>query len=221
MTPQLEAISTTARHTDPARRAPGTPPAVEAPEARVIEGTEFDAAAEIVLVVTGSRALSDTRAARGWAWRQLVRWIANAPVPFVRVLTGDAAGVDELAKAVALSAEIPFDIYRLNGRISGHDGTRHWYRGRVPDDVQWPLRRNDAMVEDALRARDRGALVRVLALRASWSRTGGTLYTADLARGSGLRVAFLECPPEYGPHVVDTAALDAAPAPLAPVGRLP
>ena len=158
-----------------------------------------------VLLVTGSRALSDTHAAEVWARGMLRERITREIVD--SVVAGDARGPDEWAHEIAPPG-LWCARWCLDGAVlcslgsNWHEEARWLVRG-VPRPstseawVQRALARNRAMVEHAAR-RPEG--VRVLALLAPWSRTRGTQHTMRLAREHSLPVEVLTCPEAYGPR---------------------
>ena len=158
-----------------------------------------------VLLVTGSRALSDTHAAEVWARGMLRERITREIVD--SVVAGDARGPDEWAHEVAppglWCARWCLDGAVLCGLGSNwHEEARWLVRGvaRPSSHDAWAQRalaRNRAMIEHAARRSDG---VRVLALLAPWSRTRGTQHTMRLAREHGLPVEVLTCPEAYGPR---------------------
>ena len=155
-----------------------------------------------VLLVTGSRALTDTPAAEAWARGVLRERITSA---VERVVAGDARGPDEWAHDTSANG---FACARwcLNGEVR-YRFSRLWWtealwlpRGTPKPRTHeaWAQRataRNAAMVEHT--ARTPGA--HCLALVAPWSRTQGTQMTARLAREHGIAVEVLVCPAEHGP----------------------
>jgi len=158
-----------------------------------------------VLLVTGSRALTDTPQAEEWARTELAKRIG--PATLDKVIAGDARGPDEWAHEAA-----PVGIWRsrwcLDGTVryglGASDWTEaRWLHGDAPRPsshdawAQRALARNRAMVEHTAR-RPEG--VRVLALLAPWSRTRGTQHTMRLAREHSLPVEVLACPEALGPR---------------------
>ncbi len=136
------------------------------------------------LLVTGSRALDDTRDASVWA-RAIVRFVIDQGFCWL-VVAGDARGPDDHAIACARSDGAPFERWCLDGFVRGSGERRWWPEGepRRPAKL-WPLERNRRMVEAfAERAKDAD---RVLALYAPWARTQGTAHTVGLPRAPGLR----------------------------------
>ena len=155
------------------------------------------------LLVTGSRALTDTPAAREWA-RAALR--AQRTPSLSRVVAGDARGPDEWAHG-PWSIGAWMDRWCLNGDVRVGLGSEWWTERRwLPADAPRPsshgewaaraLARNAAMVADVAR---RGN-ARCVALLAPWSRTRGTQHTMRLAREHGIAVEVLACPAEHGPR---------------------
>ena len=154
-----------------------------------------------ILLVTGSRALADRDDSAAWAQR-ILRDAIRTPEP-PRVYTGDARGPDAWALALA-GAE--YTQWARDGAF--YCGMTHpWMEGwwiapphppatpRTRD--EWRRRllaRDRAMVAHAALCASRGDTVRVLALRAPWSETHGTDYTAQHARAAGLDVRVLTYP---------------------------
>lgn len=158
-----------------------------------------------VLLVTGSRALTDTPQAEAWACGELAKRITREAVD--SVVAGDARGPDEWAHEVAAPG-IWCARWCLDGAVlcslvsNWHEEARWLVRDVVRPSTreawaQRALARNKAMVEHAA-MRPEG--VRVLALLAPWSRTRGTQHTMRLAREHGLSVEVLVCPEAYAPR---------------------
>lgn len=147
-----------------------------------------------VLLVTGSRVLADRPEAEAWARRILRGPIRGDTRP--RVLTGDARGPDAWAVEAAGTRWTRFDKHGAIYCGLLPDCREGWWtfpptetppRPRTRD--EWRTRllaRDRAMVAYARLCADRGASVRVLALRAPWSETHGTDYTVQHARAAGL-----------------------------------
>ena len=152
-----------------------------------------------VILITGSRSLTSTRAAAWWTWGEIVEALRGAHAPG-RIITGDSGGAQAVARSLAMSARIPFDNFRLDGTIGRPEGDGRWHEGEVPDDRYWPLHRSRAMIAEALRAQDAGIPVRALVLDAAWTASGGTAYAADVARDAGLAMTYRECPLALGPR---------------------
>jgi DNA polymerase III epsilon subunit-like protein len=76
-------------------------------------------------------------------------------------------------------------------RLAQPAGLRRWVRPQVNfffDGVPSFIKDNVAVVAAAKKAKDSGWDVRVLALRAPWSKTAGTDYTCSKAEAAGLRI---------------------------------
>lgn len=171
----------------------------------VDEGT--DERPEVVLLVTGSRAMAATDEALHWTRRELRRVIRPHRRDTLRFIVGGAPGVDAQARMLGIWEGAPVDAFLLNGRVD--PGPRRkgwsWYDGPRIESPTWPLRRNDAMIAAAVAACRAGAVVKAVTLYAPWSPTRGTLYTRDRAALAGLLSVALDCPMELGPptaHVV-------------------
>lgn len=163
-----------------------------------------------LLLVTGARALSETRMAKIWA-SDLISAAMGWWRPDVLVHGGCAGSPDEWAGDYVRDdwryQHIATRVFLLDGQIVA--------QGALPPEVttfldRWdeceplatrdrfriPLRRNRAMVNAVTCC---GADVLVLALRAPWAKTNGTAHTARLAREAGLLVAERMCPAEHAP----------------------
>lgn len=154
-----------------------------------------------ILLVTGSRALADREDSATWAQGRITQALRAHPGSYV--LTGDAHGPDAWAVVASASRHIILDRHgRIRAQIvrDGHDGW--WIDPPRPPPVpsglhEWRdrlLARDRALVACARRYADQGHTVRVLALRAPWSETHGTDYTAQHARAAGLDVTMLTYP---------------------------
>jgi len=161
-----------------------------------------------VLLVTGSRALSDTARALRWTRAAILRAVADCMerTDRVRVVTGDADGADVEAEAIASGlnsgfGEVTYSLFRLDGVVIHEDRpNERWPGEEAPahgsaERKRWPLKRNAAMVARVAKS----PRVTVLALKAPWSKTDGTGHTVGLAARAGLTVVSLECPAELGP----------------------
>lgn len=157
-----------------------------------------------VLLVTGSRAFDGHPAAMRWARSVLLREFATVleRTDNVRVVTGDADGIDALARELAhgLTVAIPtisLSTFWLDGAISHSDRENERWTDEsppspgTPERKTWPLVRNRAIVERvaAFKGEKRG-----LALHAMWSRSHGTQQTAGLLRTAGIYVVGYQCP---------------------------
>ncbi len=154
-----------------------------------------------ILLVTGSRALADRADSAAWARGILYDAIRTPARP--RVYTGDASGPDTWAIALAGSG---YTQWARDGAIycwmGAPDREGWWIEPPHPPVLprtrdEWRRRllaRDRAMVAHAALWASRGDTVRVLALRAPWSETHGTDYTAQHARAAGLDVRVLTYP---------------------------
>jgi hypothetical protein len=145
-----------------------------------------------LLLVTGSRVLTEHTAARLWCEEELVRDLVPLG-PGAVVMTGGASGPDDWSTAMAEFRDLRWLIYHATGhRQASWEDARLWRtEGPLTDadlraDPSLYLRRDDAMVAAALAAHERGWAVRVLGLKASWSKTDGTGYTLRAADKAGL-----------------------------------
>jgi hypothetical protein len=163
----------------------------------VIDG-EPEPAGRRIAVVFGSRAVDDTEASIWWSWRAIAGWIVEGERPDL-LLVPDGRGAGFTARRFARAAGIPYDVWRLNGEVVSASGVRRWHDGPVPADPRWPLRRAAAMLDPVALARAAGAKVRALAILAPWDTGGGDRWAVERARGLGLPVIELTCPPEHGP----------------------
>ena len=141
-----------------------------------------------ILLVTGSRALegSDRESEAKAILSALVFSLTDRSI----VVTGDARGPDDWAAQYADSRLLSLHqrIYSLDGWVYDEQPAqlRRW---RAKDrEESTPLARNVAMVREVATQRDKGALVRVLALEALWSATRGTAHTIARANEHGLEV---------------------------------
>lgn len=138
-----------------------------------------------ILLVTGSRALEGSDRVR--EAKTLLRATVESFGPTI-VVAGDARGPDEWAIETAINGVAPLGvrIYGLDSYVKTADGRdiRRW----TEDEKFSPLDRNVAMVAEVAVQRDKGALVRVLALEALWSATRGTAHTIARAKEHGLEV---------------------------------
>lgn len=153
-----------------------------------------------VLLVTGSRALAKTPAARQWACARLCEhfaWLLDGPDPLV-IHGGCRGSPDAWSGDLAGALDLRQRVYLANGRMEVYQGRRQTEACVWSTSPGTPLDRNRYMVETVAR-KLQGLPLRVLALRASWATTHGTEHTITLARGAGLDVVELVCPPELGP----------------------
>lgn len=154
-----------------------------------------------ILLVTGSRALNDTAAARAWAMDLLCVRIGRLPYANASVWTGGCArSPDTWAEQLARKRGLMRVTFSLDGWIY-RDGKRTdlWSPAEtepaVHDRKTWPLVRNAAMIERLVGG---GNQATVLALRAPWACTHGTEHTVELARRAGIVVEEQMCPAEHG-----------------------
>ena len=136
-----------------------------------------------ILLVTGSRALEGSD--RESEAKAILSAYIETTAPTV-VVAGDARWPDDWAIEAAVLRRIDTRIYGLDGYVrtaAGRD-VRRW----TEDEKFSPLDRNTAMVREVAAQRDKGALVRVLALEALWSATRGTAHTVARAKEFGLEV---------------------------------
>lgn len=167
-----------------------------------------------LLVVTGSRALADTRAAKRWALHILAEHLFAGDVDVV--VTGACRrSPDDWADHLANSRTSWGTVVQVirwplpGGSLTDHcdEGgpykivKGHFVRLRDADRYPYttPLERNAAMVRWAADQRAVGHVVRVLGLRAPWAATRGTEHTLTQARKAGLDAVECVCPRELGP----------------------
>lgn len=167
-----------------------------------------------LLVVTGSRALNDTRASKTWALRILAEHVFAGDVDVV--VTGACRrSPDDWADHLANSRTSWGTVAHVirwpvpGGSLTDHcdEGgpykvvRGHFVRLRDADRYPYttPLERNAAMIRWAADQRDAGHVVRVLGLRAPWATTGGTAATLRHAQRAGLDAVEYVCPREFGP----------------------
>lgn len=152
-----------------------------------------------VLLITGSRSLTATGDAARWTWLQVAGALFGPRFPG-RILTGDGPGAQALARSIAMSARIPFDVFRVDGTVGCPEGDYAWLHGPLADDRTRPVHRSRALVARAHAELCGGAVVRALILKAGWSKRRGQDYAADVARDAGLAVDFRVCPLSLGPQ---------------------
>lgn len=157
---------------------------------------------ERILLVTGSRALNDTPAAKQWAHRKLAAAL-DYWEPTLLVHGGCAKSPDAWAGALASCRA---HVYYADGRLVEIDRSRvatllgAW---TIDNERPHPLLRNERMVR-AVSATD-ALSVYVLALTAPWAKTHGTEHTVARAREAGLVVEVRACPAELGPREASRA----------------
>lgn len=161
-------------------------------------------APRVIALILGSRELQATDAAEHWALGQIAEWLDADALPAL-VMTTDGRGTGRLVRRYAAGARIPCDVWTLRGEIVAAEPVTLWWRGEIPDDRRWPLRRAATMIARAESHAAAGDRVRVLVLRAPWDPGGGERWTADIARKARLDVTELECPAAYGPTLNTTA----------------
>lgn len=151
-----------------------------------------------ILLVTGARALADSRLAEEWA-RGAIAQAFDQEQP-AKLVTGDARGPDEWARREAVKRGVAIFGYTGRGEIVGRDArvVGRWTRDLPPDGdshrtewAAWYLHRDRVMVRQVVRRAREGATALVLALHAPWSTTQGTAFTVARAREAGLRI--VEC----------------------------
>lgn len=133
-----------------------------------------------VLIYTGSRCLVDTWRAAVWAARRLDH-VFDEVRPDVLV-HGNAPGGDQIADDTAAARGVRRAWFDLDGwRYRDGERVAPWTTARreACDPKYWPLHRNRRMLEYcAAQAR---CELHLYGQHAPWSRTRGTLFTADLA----------------------------------------
>lgn len=160
-----------------------------------------------LLLVTGSRALADTDAARAWALSVLRPAVEACQGRAGYLVVGDAPGPDTWAKELAEARGVAGRQYALNGWLSmwasntwvskpWHTPAGSGWRQHGP---KWPLFRNATMVRwFAERCREADTVAHVVALVAPWSKTRGTEHTGRLVERAGIAVEWHACPAELG-----------------------
>ena len=151
-----------------------------------------------ILVVTASRVLCDTQAARSWLYAQCVAAIEEAE-PRPGLVVNGGAKSDRVATDVASRNNIDWREFRLDGWTYGPELSDvaqiyRWRHGGGPESN--PLNRNARMIECVGAVSRERWSIEVLALVAPWAKTHGTDHTATLARKAGFKVTRLECPME-------------------------
>lgn len=159
--------------------------------------------AERLLLVTGSRALADTPAAKQWA-RGKLSAVLDYWEPTLLVHGGCANSPDAWAGALASCRA---HVYYADGRLVEIDRNRvatllgAW---AIDNERPHPLLRNERMVRAVAAATDKLG-VYALALTAPWAKTHGTEHTVARAREAGLVVEVRACPAELGPREASRA----------------
>ena len=154
-----------------------------------------------VEIFTGARAVDNTEASRAWA-RGIVREVlASLPLDAL-IVCGDASGADRIARSEVMLAERDGEEYALDGSVYAitprRERINRWVRfdeiapANASDSRwrSWPLRRNDAMRDAAVRRRIVGATVHATALIVGEAR--GTRYTVDVCERAGIVVTRYE-----------------------------
>ena len=153
-----------------------------------------------VEIFTGARAVDNTEASRAWA-RGIVRDVLTSLPPDALVIVGDAAGADRIVRSEVMFAGRNGEEYALDGTVRTVDPSRsvlaRWApHADVPADNRdprwksWPLRRNEAMRDAAVRRRIVGATVHATALVVGEAK--GTRYTCDVCERAGIVVTRYE-----------------------------
>lgn len=157
-----------------------------------------------ILLVTGSRAWDVDRRSARWARAQMALVLGGAR-PALRewgtppdlVVHGDAPGADTYAEEIAAAMLLPRAVFSLRTgapvlRTRSARDPRVTSARPLRDAGEWrygsnPLERNAAMIRWAVEQMRAAHSVRVFALVAPWSPTGGTRHTLRLAEDAGLR----------------------------------
>ena len=153
-----------------------------------------------VELFTGARSADDSEASQRWA-RGIVRDVIASLPPDAQVIVGDAHGADRIVRSEVMIAGLDGEEYALDGTVRTVDPLRivvaRWApHADVPADNRdprwksWPLRRNEAMRDAAVRRRIVGATVHATALVVGEAR--GTRYTCDVCERAGIVVTRYE-----------------------------
>ena len=153
-----------------------------------------------VEIFTGARAVDNTEASRAWA-RGIVRDVLASLPPDAQVIVGDALGADRIVRSEVMRAGFDGEEYALDGTVRTVDPLRivvaRWAphadvpeTNRDPRWKSWPLRRNEAMRDAAVRRRIVGATVHATALVVGEAK--GTRYTCDVCERAGIVVTRYE-----------------------------
>ena len=153
-----------------------------------------------VELFTGARSADDSEASRRWA-RGIVHDVLASLPPDALVIVGDAHGVDRIVRSEVMLAGRNGEEYALDGTVRTVDPLRivvaRWAphadvpeTNRDPRWKSWPLRRNEAMRDAAVRRRIVGATVHATALVVGDAR--GTRYTCDVCERAGIVVTRYE-----------------------------
>ena len=153
-----------------------------------------------VELMTGARAVDNTEASRAWA-RGIVRDVLASLPPDAQAIVGDALGAGGIVRSEVMRAGFDGEEYALDGTVRTVDPSRsvlaRWApHADVPADNRdprwksWPLRRNEAMRDAAVRRRIVGATVHATALVVGEAK--GTRYTCDVCERAGIVVTRYE-----------------------------
>ena len=153
-----------------------------------------------VELFSGARAVDADELSQRWA-RGIVRDVIESLPPDALVIVGDAAGADRIVRSEVMLAGRNGEEYALDGTVRTVDPLRivvaRWAHladvpasNRDPRWRSWPLRRNDAMRDAAVRRRILGAAVHATALVVGEAK--GTRYTCDVCERAGIVVTRYE-----------------------------
>ena len=153
-----------------------------------------------VELFTGARAVDADEFSQRWS-RAIVRDVIASLPPDALVIVGDAHGVDRIVRSEVMLAGRSGEEYALDGTVRTVDPLRivvaRWApHADVPETNRdsrwksWPLRRNEAMRDAAVRRRIVGATVHATALVVGEAR--GTRYTCDVCERAGIVVTRYE-----------------------------
>ena len=153
-----------------------------------------------VELFSGARAVDADEFSQRWS-RAIVRDVIASLPPDALVIVGDAHGVDRIVRSEVMLAGRSGEEYALDGTVRTVDPSRsvlaRWApHADVPADNRdprwrsWPLRRNEAMRDAAVRRRIVGATVHATALVVGEAR--GTRYTCDVCERAGIVVTRYE-----------------------------
>ncbi len=157
-----------------------------------------------ILVVTGSRAFEADDRSRAWARRAMLGAF-HLVGPSI-VVHGGAPGWDLYAEHLATWLGLPRVAFELGQRgldavpwVLPPGGARRKVKNAERYRYNGPLPRNEAMMRWAADQLATGHHVDVVAARAPWSSTGGTLHAVKHARAFELPTQELEVPSEAWP----------------------
>ena len=153
-----------------------------------------------VEVMTGAEEVDADELSQRWA-RSIVREVLASLPPDALVIVGDAHGVDRIVRSEVMLAGRNGEEYALDGTVRTVDPLRivvaRWAHladvpasNRDPRWRSWPLRRNEAMRDAAVRRRILGATVHATALVVGEAK--GTRYTCDVCERAGIVVTRYE-----------------------------